>query len=574
MIRGKAARILTTVGASLVLALSLAKATEAEYIYLEHKQTASDAVAGAQFGYSVSINGSVMAVGSIRDNENGINSGSAYVYRYDGNNWVEEQKLLASDAAAGDFFGASVAVNGDVIVVGAFLDNGTGSAYVFRYNGSSWIEEQKLLASDAAVDDDFGLSVSVSGDVIIVGAYGCDNAGPYTGAPNAGSAYIYRYNGSSWIEEQKLYASDAYSYDYFGSSVSVSGDIVAVGAYQNDDNGNDSGSAYVFRYGGGTWTEEQKLAAGDAAAGDNFGRSISVSGDALVVGANLDDDGGSGSGSAYVFRYGGGTWSEEQKLVASDAAADDRFGRSVSVSGDMLVVGAYSDDDGGSASGSAYVFRYGDSTWMEDQKLLAGDAAADDYFGFSVSVDGQMIAVGAYRNDDAGSESGSVYVYEATIDADKDGLPNDWETANGLDPYNPLDAFIDGDADGLTSLEEYTLGTDPQDSDTDNDGVSDGFDGYPLNDQLSLCMSLIRNNSTHEVFPSVRDAIIDTNASDYDIIQITAADFIEDILYERYNVLTLSGGYYCNFSDNPSTSSISSLTVRNGTVILDNMVIK
>jgi len=557
-----------------MLALSSAKVTEAGIIYREHKQTASDAAAGDQFGYAESVNGGVMVVGAIRDNENGSNSGSAYVYRYDGNNWVEEQKLIASDAAAGDFFGSSVAVYGDVIIVGAFQDDGTGSAYVYRYNGSSWIEEQKLVASDAAADDYFGLSVSVSGDVIVVAAYGSDNAGSQTTATNAGSAYVYRYNGSSWIEEQTLFASDAYAYDYFGSSVSVSGDVVAVGAYQNDDSGDDSGSAYVFRYGGSSWTEEQKLVAGDAAGGDNFGRSISVSGDMLVVGAHLDDDGGSGSGSAYVFRYNGNSWEQEQKLVATDAAADDQFGRSVSASGDVLAVGAYSDDDGGSASGSAYVFRYGGSTWTEERKLLAGDAAADDFFGFSVSVDGQMIAGGAYRNDDAGSESGSVYLYEWANDADNDGMPDDWETANGLDPYNPLDAYIDSDADGLTSLEEYSLGTDPQDADTDDDGVPDGFDGYPLDDQLSLCMNLIRNQSTNDVFAYVRDAVNDLNAGDFDIIQITAADFIEDILYDRYTVLTLSGGYYCNFSDNPSTSSISSLTVKNGTVVLDNMIIK
>ncbi len=197
-------------------------------------------------------------------------------------------------------------------------------------------------------------------------------------------------------------ASDGAAFDIFGSSVSVRGRTALVGAEWDDDNGGDSGSAYVYVRSGSTWTEQAKLTASDGAAADYFGRSVSVSGETTVVGAP-----GSLRGSAYVFvRSGsppGSTWSQQAKLTASDGAADDRFGRSVSVSGDTAVVGAVFDNDNGSESGSAYVFvRSGSppgSTWSEQAKLTASDGAADDSFGFSVSVDADTAVVGAYGDD-------------------------------------------------------------------------------------------------------------------------------------------------------------------------------
>lgn len=159
-------------------------------------------------------------------------------------------------------------------------------------------------------------------------------------------------------------------------------------------------------------------------------------------------------------------------------------------------------------------------------------------------------------------------------DNDGDGLTNLIEYNLGLDPENPLDANYDNDGDGLTNLYEYNLGLDPQNPDSDNDGIWDGFDGYPLDDQQYLCADLIRNDSTLETFASVQSAIGDPNAIDYDTIEITAASFGEDVVYDKSYVLTLSGGYYCNFSDNPSSSSINSLIIRNGTIIIENLIIK
>ena len=246
-------------------------------------------------------------------------------------------------------------MSGDTAVVGAYLDhhNGieSGSAYVFVRTGSTWTEQAKLTASDGAGGDDFGLSVSVDGDTAVVGAFLDDDSGNWSG-----SAYVFTRTGSTWTEQAKLTASDGASDDWFGYSVSVDGDTAVVGAVYDDHNGIDSGSACVFTRTGSTWTEQAKLTASDGAAGDVFGVSVSVSGDTAVVAAHNDDDSGSNSGSAYVFVRTGSTWTEQAKLTASDAAGQDQFGVSVSVDGDTAVVGAYSDDDNGIDSGSAYVF--------------------------------------------------------------------------------------------------------------------------------------------------------------------------------------------------------------------------
>jgi hypothetical protein len=211
--------------------------------------------------------------------------------------------------------------------------------------------EAKLLASDGAANDRFGLSVSISGDVVLVGAHGDDDNGL-----NSGSAYVFRWNGGSWVQMQKLVASDGVANDTFGRTVSISGDLALVGAWGDNDNGNASGSAYIFRWNGSSWMQEQKLLASDGAESDEFGWSISIRSDIALVGARGHDDKGYRSGSAYVFRWNGSSWVQEQKLLASDGALGDYFGESVSISGDVAVVGAWADDDNGGDSGSAYVF--------------------------------------------------------------------------------------------------------------------------------------------------------------------------------------------------------------------------
>lgn len=335
-----------------------------------------------------------------------------------------ETKLIAADSAAGDQFSSSVSVSGDIAVVGAFADDddgsASGSAYVFgRDEGGpdNWGLVKKLTASDAAAGDNFGTSVSISGDTIVVGALGDDDNGSASG-----SAYVFdRDEGgvSNWGEVKKLTAGDGAATDTFGRSVSVSGDTVVVGANQDDDAGADSGSAYVFgrdQGGVGNWGQVKKLVASDAAGGDQFGLSVAVDGDTALIGSPFDDDAGPISGSAYFFeRDQGGTdnWGELTKVTAVDAAAFDGFGTSVGLSGNAAVIGAFRDDDGFDRAGSSYVYRRSVSgtTWNHQTKLHASDAGLNDEFGTTVALSGATVVVGALQIA-VGAAPGKAYAYE------------------------------------------------------------------------------------------------------------------------------------------------------------------
>ncbi len=327
----------------------------------------------------------------------------------------EVAKLLASDGTAFDEFGRSVAVDGDTAVIGTLYDddNGrdAGSAYVFtRDSTGEWSEQAKLLASDGAPGDLFGYSVAMDGDMVVIGAPHDEDNGSLSG-----SVYVFtRDSTGGWGEQAKLLASDGATYDRFGWSVAVDGYTAVIGAYKDEDNGWYSGSAYAFtRDSTGGWSEQAKLLPSDGAADDRFGYSVAVDGDTAVIGADGDNDNGQSSGSAYVFtRDSTGAWSEQAKLFASDGAVSDQFGWSVAVDGYTAVIGAFGDDDNGPTSGSAYAFTR-DSTgeWSEQAKLLAGDGVASDRFGHSVAVNGDTAVIGAYWDNDNGSDSGSAYVF-------------------------------------------------------------------------------------------------------------------------------------------------------------------
>ncbi|WP_405575899.1 LamG-like jellyroll fold domain-containing protein [Winogradskyella sp. Asnod2-B02-A] len=388
--------------------------------------TASDAGTGDYFGYSVAIDGDYAIVGANLNDDAGGSSGSAYIFVRSGNNWTAQTKLTASDAAAGDQFGTTVAIDGDYAIVGAYANSdaggSSGSAYIFERSGNSWTEQEILMASDAAAGDQFGSSVSIDGDYAIVGANDNDDAGG-----SSGSTYIFVRLGGSWTEQAKLTASDATAGDRFGYSVAIDGDYAIVGAYGNDDAGNNSGSAYIFVRSGSTWTEQEELIAFDTAGGDQFGSSVSIAGDYAIVGAFGNDDAGSSSGSAYIFVRSGSSWTEQVKLTASDAAAIDIFGNSVSIAGDYAIVGAFGNDDAGNSSGSAYIFVRSGNSWAEEEKLTASDAAASDQFGYSVAIHGDYVIVGANGNDDNGNSSGSAYFFEKeppAIVPDQTNLPD------------------------------------------------------------------------------------------------------------------------------------------------------
>ena len=287
-------------------------------------------------------------------------AGAAYPIEIDPLIGVQQAKLVASDGAVSDSFGRSVALSGDTALVGAYFDDGganrdQGSAYVFTRSGGVWTQQAKLVASDGAANDYFGASVALWGDTALVGAYG-DAIGANTGQ---GSAYVFTRSGGVWMQQAKLVASDGAATDGFGVSVALSGDTALVGAYTDDVGVNsDQGSAYVFTRSGVVWTEQAKLVASDGAANDYFGFSVALSGDTALLGAYGDAIGANmGQGSAYVFTRSGVVWTQQAKLVASDGAGNDNFGISVALSGDTALVGAHLDDVGANSNqGSAYLF--------------------------------------------------------------------------------------------------------------------------------------------------------------------------------------------------------------------------
>jgi hypothetical protein len=384
---------------------------------------ASDGVYSDYFGFALAVSGDTAVVGSYAsDVSSVIDAGAAYVFMFDGTQWVQKQKLTASDGAQSDNFGVSVAIDGNVIVVGSYHADSpavdAGAAYVYRFNGTTWVEEEKLTASDAAAGDTFGRSVAVKDDVIAVGAPTDD----LTTGTDAGSVYVYRYKGSFllWQEEQKLTASDGTNYDYLGFSVAMRDhDTVLAGAYGHDVTGGmfDAGGVYEFVHSGSSWKQNQELIADDAAYADQYGYSLAVEGDTLVVGAYAADAGGGiDTGAVYVLQEESGHWTQTDKLVPGAVASYDYFGTSVAVHDSMILAGSPHRDEVYADAGAAYLFRYvgGHCGWLEQQpEFVAKDRAAYDDLGISVGLSDHGALSGAYLKDTtAGADSGAVLVFD------------------------------------------------------------------------------------------------------------------------------------------------------------------
>ena len=434
---------------------------------------ASGASEGARLGSSIGISGDVIVVGAPREGADSASQfGAAYVFRQSGTTWVQEARLTAFDAEDDDYYGNSVAVSGDTVVVGADRDetvgSQVGSVYVYRWTGAAWALEDKLTASDETLR--FGQSVALDGDRLVVGDLYDDEGGS-----SAGAAYVFQHSGATWVEEDKLIASDAADNDWFGRFVGISGSLIVVGATEDDDAGTGSGSAYVFRREGTSWVEEDKLIASDGAENDAFGRGVTIGGDRIVVGAILDDDDGDVSGSAYVFRREGTAWVEEAKLVASDAGSWWYFGSSVSISGDLLVVGSLGASAADDFCGAAYVFQRNGTTWTEIAKLAATDGVEEDAFGGAVGIDGNLVAVGAAYHNEVANVSGAAHVFAVAGDCNENGEPDLCDIAAGTsedcdDNAIPDECDPDCDDDGTP---------DDCEPDTDSDGLVDDCDNCP-----------------------------------------------------------------------------------------------
>ncbi len=373
---------------------------------------------GDIFGYSVAISGSWVVAGAAGDDTGAANAGSAYVYNLLSATPTAPTASLANPSpAASDQFGVSVAISGTRVVVGAWADDAgatdAGSAYVFdMLNGTPALPAVTLNNPSPAVSDYFGRSVSISGTQLTVGAYQDD-----MGATNSGSAYVYDVsNGTPSVPLVSLNNPGLLPGDNFGYSVAVSGNLMVVGAYLLDANGADqSGAAYVYDLGSGTPTVPLfTLNNPSPAANDGFGNAVSISGVRVVVGAFGDDTGATDAGSAYVYDLSSGTPTIPFFTLPNPGpAAGDNFGFSVAISDSRVVVGAYLDDTGASNAGSAYAYDLSSASPTVPIAILNNPSpAANDYFGGSTSISGTRVVVGSQGDDAGAGDAGSAYVYD------------------------------------------------------------------------------------------------------------------------------------------------------------------
>jgi len=355
---------------------------------------------------------------------------------YDQIVWLEEDKIFPSDASMLDRFGCSVSIDGEYALIGAdHYWEVNGKVYVFKRNNEyeHWKQKEKLTVSDGEYQDHFGCSVSLDGDYALIGADqwwdGC------------GKAYVFKQNGSTWEQEAKLLAIDGEKGDCFGRNVALDGEYALIGAEYDNDKGPASGSVYVFKRDETKWEQQTKLIASDGESPDHFGNSVSLDDGHALIGAPYDFDNGEFSGSAYIFKLIENTWTQEIKLLPSDGKEHEGFGTSVSLDGNLALIGA---------SHSSYIFRFDGNNWIEEAILPSGGYSVDlegdiaimskgggsvntyknvegswlkqpkvsseidnDRFGCSISLSGEFMIVGAWADEeDGGDRAGAAYVYK------------------------------------------------------------------------------------------------------------------------------------------------------------------
>lgn len=402
---------------------------------------------------SVDIDGDIAVVGNPSKSEDG----RAYVYRRDGSRWIEEAILTPSDSNASislDYFGASVSVDGNTVVVGAFE---AGTAFVFRYDGANWVQEQQLYPSDPISFNWFGHSVSVSGDRVVVGAPYADGV-----VDTSGAAYIFDYENtsSSWTEATKATAADGDT-DLFGYSVEVSGDDVVIGAPEDDDLAANGGSAYIFNWDGIIWSHQAKLLPtdGTSLAKDRFGHSVSIDNDVVAIGAYGTADQYQYTaitpGKVYAFRNANSVWTQEANLQPAVAVNDDGFGISVSISDDVIVAGAaFMDGFNGTDTGSVFAFQFKGGSWIERNRMQKSVGGALDWYGSSVGISGDTIIGGAPLDLAYQGFRGSAFIHEfnsCPVDLFKDGVLNFFDVSEFLQQYSGQTEIGDWNCDGVVN---------------------------------------------------------------------------------------------------------------------------
>jgi len=369
-----------------------------------------------RFGVSVALSGDTALIGAYDKTVSGqADAGAVYVYTRSGATWSQQAELKDPLAATNDAFGRSVALSGDTALIGAYGktvsgQDGAGAAYVFVRTGRTWSQQAELTASNAAANDEFGDSVALSGKTALIGA--CSKT--VSGQGEAGAAYVFVRTGTTWTQQAELPDPDAASDDQFGFSVTLAGDTAVVGAWQKTvGTVSVAGAAYVFVRSGTTWSRQAELSDPDAANNDAFGSSVALSGDTALIGAwGKTVSGQTYAGAAYVFVRSGTTWSQQAELTASNAATDECFGSSVALAGDTALIGAWGKTVSGQTdAGAAYICMRSGTTWSQQAQLNDPDAAANDFFGWPLALCGDTVLLGANGKTVSGqADAGAAYV--------------------------------------------------------------------------------------------------------------------------------------------------------------------
>jgi hypothetical protein len=365
----------------------------------------------SSFGISVSLDGERALIGAPWASAGVQFGGAVYAFSRVSGSWSLDGQLVAFDAALFDRFGYSVSVDGETAVIGAPLDEtgagaNSGSAYVFERVNEQWIVQTKLIASDGDANDEFGFAVDVDGDTIVIGArFDDDNGG------DSGSAYVFVRTGPVWSEQDKLLAVDGGAGDVFGSAVDLDGDTVVIGASHVP------GSAYAFTRTGSVWSQQAKLVASDTTP-EEYGFSVSLDGNTAAIGAPGDTFAFDSPGAVYVFTRSGGAWTEQTKLV-SPGPGDNLYGHSVDVDGDGLLIGDPVAIFFGTAR--AYLYSRVGGDWIEEAQIEPDPENPGSWFGNSVSLQPEAALIGAFLDDFNGQNAGAAYGYAVVPDDPGDG---------------------------------------------------------------------------------------------------------------------------------------------------------
>ena len=366
------------------------------------------------FGHAVAQSGNYAVIGAPGEN---FEKGAAYLFERDGNGWTQRARLTATDGQFFDHFGWSVAIEGDYLAIGAYgSDNrgpNSGSVYIFKRQDSTWIQQIKLLPwGDPPANNqgaEFGISVSLSGNLLLVGAWRdwekvFNAQGPAPSGYQRGAAYLFNRDGDNWMQMARLTAQDADRNDLFGRSVDINGFYAIVGAPADQAKGPYSGAAYLFEFNAGAWTQVQKISPADGVRNQRFGFAVGIDNDGhAAVGAPQDATQGFGSGAVYMYRRSAGNWTQGNKLTLPSASKQAQFGSALDLRDDRLAVGAPGFSGLQPEQGVVYRYQRNGGNWSMDATLNASDGNSQDRQGQSVSLGTNSLLIGAARKEGGGA---------------------------------------------------------------------------------------------------------------------------------------------------------------------------